>query len=222
MSSGNFSSGPREDAARYDQQAREQGWGGHEILFGLMYEFIKPGETLLDIGIGTGLSSYLFHRTGLQIYGFDSDKDMLEVCESKGFAAQLVHHDLRLVPFPYPARAFDHVISLGVLNFYADLAPVFEETARIIRPQGIFAFTVEEQKPGQQAEYVFRASTDSAQPHEETVVNMYRHSDGHIRGLLAGNGFAPLKQSEFLAARYPAEGLDIYFRAYVARKLECA
>jgi len=222
VSSDNLSSSPREEAARYDQQAREQGWGGHEILFGLMYEFIKPGETLLDIGIGTGLSSILFHRAGLQIYGFDSAKDMLEVCESKGFAAQLVQHDLRLVPFPYAARAFDHVISLGVLNFYAELAAVFEEAARIIRPQGIFAFTVEDQKPDQQAEYVFPTSGDSAQPNEETGVNMYRHSDGHITGLLAGNGFAPLKQSEFLAARYPAEGLDIYFRAYIARKGECA
>ena len=222
MSTGSSSNSHSEDAAQYDRQVREEGWRGHEVLFGLMYEYIKPGETLLDIGIGTGLASLLFHKTGLQISGLDSSKEMLEVCASKGFAAHLVRHDLRQVPFPYPADSFNHVISLGVLNFFADLAPVFEETARIIRRQGVFAFTVEEQKPGQQDEYVLRTSGGSGQADKETVVNMYRHSDGHIRGMLTGNGLTLLKDFEFLAGRYPAEGMNIYFKAYVARMAEYA
>ena len=83
-----------DDAARYDQQYAEHGCHGHEVLFGLMYEFIKPNETLLDIGIGTGISSFLFHRAGLQISGLDFSKEMLDVCESKGFGMHrhLHHH----------------------------------------------------------------------------------------------------------------------------------
>jgi hypothetical protein len=54
-----------EDATQYENQAAEIAWHGHEIMFGLMYEFVKPDETLLDIGIGTGLSSFLFHKAGL-------------------------------------------------------------------------------------------------------------------------------------------------------------
>ena len=222
VNSGSTSNCHGENAAQYDQQASEHGWHGHEALFGLMYEFAKPGETLLDIGIGTGLGSFLFHETGLQVFGFDSSKEMLAVCESKGFAVQLVQHDLRRAPFPYPANSFNHVIALAVLNFFADVAPVFEEAARIIRPHGIFAFTVEEQKPGQQVEYVIRTSGGTGQPHDETLVNMYRHSDAHIGDLLAGNGVMLLKDFEFLANRYPTHGMDIYFKAYVARKAECA
>ena len=211
-----------EDAPYYDEQVTEHGCHGHEVLFGLIYEFVEPGETLLDIGIGTGLASFLFHKAGLRISGFDSSRQMLEVCESKGFAAQLTQHDLQHVPFPYPASSFNHVISLGVLNFFADLAPVFEETARIIRPHGIFGFSVEEQKHGQQAKYVFRIGGGSGQSNEETAVGMHRHSDGHIRELLARNGFTPLKDYEFLADRYPAEGMDMYFKAYVAKRTGCA
>lgn len=221
MNPGSTSNSRSERAAQYDQQASEHGWHGHEALLGLMYEFIKPGETLLDIGIGTGLGSCLFHKAGLQISGFDSSKEMLEVCESRGFASQVVQHDLQHVPFPYPANSFNHAISLAVLNFFADPAPVFEETARIIRPHGIFAFTVEERKPGRQPEYVIRTDGGPGQWNEETAISMYRHSDAHIRGLIASNGFTPLKDFEFLASRYPTEGMNIYFKAYVARKAEC-
>jgi predicted TPR repeat methyltransferase len=216
-STGKDATHSREDAAQYDQQAAEHESHGHAALFGLMSEFVKPGDTLLDIGIGTGLSSIPFHNAGLKTCGFDSSEAMLDVCESKGFAAQLILHDLRDVPFPYTQRSFDHVISLAVLNFFGDLAPVFQEAARIIRPRGIFGFSVEEQKPGQQAEYLFRIDPASSQSNEKSV-RMHRHSDGHIRRLLASKGFAVLKDCEFLADRYPAQGIDIYFKAYVAQK----
>jgi predicted TPR repeat methyltransferase len=207
----------REDALQYDQQAAEHEFHGHSLLFDLMSGFVKPGDTLLDIGIGTGLSSIRFHEAGLAIYGFDSSKAMLEVCESKGFARQLLLHDLRDIPLPYPRRAFDHVISLGVLNFYGDLAPVLREVARIVRPGGILGFSIEEQKPGQEAEYLFPIDPGSSQP-GETWIRLYRHSDDHVRELLASNGFAVLQDCEFLADRYPDQGIEIYFKAYVARK----
>ena len=42
-----------------------------DLLFGLCYEFTRPGQRLLDAGIGTGLSARLFPRAGLTIYGMD-------------------------------------------------------------------------------------------------------------------------------------------------------
>ncbi|MFH1748704.1 MAG: class I SAM-dependent methyltransferase [Planctomycetota bacterium] len=222
MSSCNADNYTNEDAVPYDRQAREHGWHGHEVLFGLMYEFIKSGETLLDVGIGTGLGSYLFHQAGLQVSGFDRSKEMLEMCKSKGFAARLDQHDLQHVPFPYQSISFNHVISLAVLNFFRDLAPLVEEAARIIRPGGIFALTVEEQKTGQPAKYVYRAAGDALQPGAETGVNMYRHSDAHIRGLLASSGFSVLKDLEFLADQHSTGGMNIYFKVYVAQKAERA
>lgn len=207
-----------EDATQYESQVVEHDWHGHEILFGLMYEFIKPDETLLDIGIGTGLSSFLFHKAGLEISGFDNSAEMLKGCKSKGFSGEIIQHDLRNVPFPYETDSFNHVISLAVLNFFADLAPVFKEAARIIKSEGVFGFTIEEKKQGQKAQYTMCVNRGSDQADGQFEITMYRHSDERIRDLLESVGFFVLKDFEFLADRYPEQGIELYFKIYIAQK----
>ena len=55
-----------EQATEYDQQAHEYGWFGGEVLFGLSFEYMNPQDRLLNIGIGTGLSSQPFAKAGLE------------------------------------------------------------------------------------------------------------------------------------------------------------
>jgi predicted TPR repeat methyltransferase len=145
---------------------------------------------------------------------------MLKGCESKGFAGETIQHDLRDVPFPYQTDSFDHVTSLGVLNFFADLEPVVEETARIIKPKGIFGFTVEEKKPGQESRYTLCVNGGSDQHAEAFEIALYRHSDEHVRTLLEGVGFSVRKHFEFLADRYPEQGIEVYLTVYIAQR-EC-
>ena len=48
-------------AAFYDDEAEVTGWFGPEVVFGLAYMHLFPGQSILEIGIGTGLCrSYLF------------------------------------------------------------------------------------------------------------------------------------------------------------------
>ena len=219
MSRANPSDSHDKEAALYDQYVSERGCYGNEALFGLMYEFVKPGETVLDMGIGTGLSSILLHRMGLRVSGFDSSRGMLDVCESKGFAANLVRHDLHDLPYPYAADSFDHVLCVGVLHFFSDLAPVFREAARIVRPDGLFAFTIEEQQSDQQAEYVIGLGDGPASGGEYATVHMFRHNEAQVTDLLESTGFTLLKRFEFFADRHPTEGHKIYFNAHVARRI---
>ncbi len=207
----------RKSAIEYDQRARETNWLGPEIIFRLAYEYVKPGDSVLDLGIGSGLSSILFHKAGLRVYGLDGSSEILEVCESKCFAVELKQHDLRSVPLPYPSGFFDHVVSVAVLNFFRDLAPLFEETARIIKDGGIFAFTVEEQKSDQDDRYEINRVNVSEKPKAETAVTLFRHSDDYIAKLLDDSGFIQLKSLEFLAFKYPAENKDVFFKAYIVQ-----
>ncbi len=208
----------KKSAAKYDQQARETNWLGPEVVFGLAYEFVKPGDSVLDLGIGSGLSSILFHKAGLRVYGLDGSGEILEVCKSKGFAVELKQHDLRSLPLPYPSGFFDHVISIAVLNSFRDLGPLFKETARIVREGGVFAFTVEDQKGGQDDRYSINREDVSEKPKAETAVTLFRHSNDYISQLLDDSGFILFKSLEFLAFKYPAENKDIFFKAYIAKR----
>jgi predicted TPR repeat methyltransferase len=207
-----------DSAKGYDAQAQATNWRGPEVVFGLTYEFVSAGETLLDLGIGSGLSSIPFHKAGLQIYGLDGSSEVLEVCRAKGFAAELKQHDLRDLPLPYPAGFFDHVVCVAVLNSFPDLAPLFAEVSRLLKPQGVFAFTVEEQKAGQTASYPINPVEVAENPKEDVAVLLYRHSAALIDNALERSGFTPLKALDFVAFAYPAEQRDVYFKAIIARK----
>lgn len=210
----------RQSANEYDDQARATNWFGPEVIFGLAYEFVQPGDCLLDLGIGSGLSSILFYKAGLRVFGLDGSNEVLRVCKSKNFAEELKQHDLRDLPLPYPSQFCDYVVSIAVLNSFEDLAPLFDEVARIMKVSGIFAFTVEEQKPGQEESYVINRVDVSEKPRDETAVRLYRHSEDCINHLLDQNGFVLLKTLEFVAFKYPAENKDVFFKAYIVRKEE--
>jgi predicted TPR repeat methyltransferase len=208
----------RNSALEYDHQARKTNWLGPEVIFGLVYEYVKPGDTLLDLGIGSGLSSIRFHQAGLTICGLDGSGDVLEVCRAKGFTADLRQHDLRDLPLPYASDSFDHVISVAVLNSFDDLSPLFEEVSRITKTPGLFAFTLEEQKPGQEDQYTINRVEVNELPNPDTAVVLYRHHRETITRLLKANGFNPIKALEFLAFEYPAESRGVFFTAFVAKK----
>ncbi len=128
-------------AADYDLQVQEYHCFAADVLFGLAFEYIQPGERLLDVGIGTGLSALPFVKAGLHIFGMDASPEMLKICRSKNIVISLEQFDIRNQPWPYADRFFDHVVSCGVLHFFDDLDGIFAQVARVIRTKGTFAFT---------------------------------------------------------------------------------
>lgn len=201
-------------ASEYDSKAEEYDWRGPEVAFGLAYAFVNPSESVLDIGIGTGLSSTLFHKAGLHVYGMDASAKMLDVCKAKRFATDLKEHDLTLEPYPYNTASLDHAVCLGVLNFFADLQPVFRQVARILRDDGIFVFAVGDRAPSEPAEVVVgpeHTGTGSA-------VTMYRHSTEQINSLLNDNDFALVRSLQFPVPMDPKRTAVMRAKAYVARR----
>lgn len=127
-------------AAAYENKTEKANWLGPDVMFGMSYRYVHAGEKILDMGIGTGLCSELFHRAGLLVYGMDISAEMLKVAASKGFTDELREHNLAETPYPYADNSMDHVVCGGVMHIFADPSPIIREAARIIRIGGVFVF----------------------------------------------------------------------------------
>ncbi|GEM_PF-3964174 len=79
---------------------------------------------------------------------------MLEICRSKDFAQDLREFDLRGMPLPYSDGFFDDMICCGVFHLIGDPEPIFKEVFRVIKPGGIFAFTILAETPEKEEEVV--------------------------------------------------------------------
>ena len=197
-------------AAEYDRSKDAQGWRGPEVVFGLVYAFVSPGESVLDIGIGTGLGSLLFHKAGLHVYGMDMSPQMLEVCAKKGFTKDLKVHDLTEEPYPYTTASMDHAVCVGVMNHFEDLLTVFRETSRILKDNGIFAFIVAERSSGEGSSFEVA--------HADSRTTMYRHSSEQIESLLHETGFALLREIEFSVRGHKETSQPQRLKAYAVKR----
>ena len=206
------------EAARYDQQVKEYESYAHDVLFGMSFEYVHPDEYLLDVGIGTGLASLPFARAGLEVFGCDGSAGMLKVCESKAFARELKVLDLKDIPWPYPDGFFHHVISCGVFHFFGELRPMIREISRIIKPAGIFAFTVAAQTSAEE-----QAAGQNPRGYSETPtawgVNIFKHGAGYVTDLLRAYGFDMLKTQKLLMRSSPdVRDADMLFAVHIARQ----
>jgi ubiquinone/menaquinone biosynthesis C-methylase UbiE len=204
-------------AAQYDRQVREYNSYGHDALFGMSFEYVNLRDRLLDIGIGTGLASRSFAKAGLEVYGCDGSVEMLKVCKSKAFAKGLKVFDLQNIPLPYSDSFFNHVICCGVLHFFDDLEKILKEVSRIIKPGGIFAFTVATPSVLEEA-----ATRENRLGYFETPtpwgVSIFKHSSEYVTNLLQANGVDILKTQKLLIRGGPEDDSeDMLFSAYVAR-----
>nr|WP_319394687.1 class I SAM-dependent methyltransferase [uncultured Desulfobacter sp.] len=195
----------------YDQNAEKVNWLDPAIVFGMAYRFVHPSERLLDVGIGTGLSSQLFHKAGLEVHGIDFSPKMLARCRSKQMAETLKEHDLSQTPYPYEADTMDHAVCTGVTHLFKDLTPMFQELGRILKPGGIFAFVVPDCQQGEPREIQVDARHS---PGEK--VTMFSYSSRDIQTLLDSYGFARIFDLSFEASAIGRRTAQ--YKAYVVQK----
>jgi len=106
---------------------------------------IAPGETVLDLGSGSGMDSFLASlaagRDG-RVIGVDMTNEQLAKAIALAAEADIDNAEFRqgyIEEPPVEAASVDCVISNGVINLSADKAAVFAAVARALRPGGRMA-----------------------------------------------------------------------------------
>jgi Methylase involved in ubiquinone/menaquinone biosynthesis len=92
----------------------------------------KPGDSLLDVGCGTGWFTRRLAGMKLQATGLDPDPDWLAYARAHSDRAiRWVEGDARRLPFP--DSSFDHVLSIAALCFVEDERQAVAEIVRVAR-----------------------------------------------------------------------------------------
>jgi ubiquinone/menaquinone biosynthesis C-methylase UbiE len=98
-----------------------------------------PGQSVLELGCGTGEDAARLQRCGVTVVAIDSSPGMVSVARGRGIDAAVRRiEDLQVVE-----GMFDGAISnFGPLNCVRDLRPVAEQLARLVRSGGFLVFSI--------------------------------------------------------------------------------
>ena len=99
--------------------------------------------SVIDLGCGTGLVGVALAGPGTDIVGVDLSPRMLEIAAGRGAYARLEQGELVGVLARIATGSALAVLAADVFIYIGDLEPVFAAVARVLGPDGMFAFSVE-------------------------------------------------------------------------------
>jgi len=165
-------------AVELEKSTLKSGYKTHKIIPSELLKLVDKGSIILDIGVGTGLSSRIFVKKKFEVTGIDFSKELLKIASRYNYK-KLIKQDISK-KLKVKKNYFDAVISLGVFDFFRNLNQIFKEVKRVLKKEGYFSFTViKNQKPAKS---------------EDT----FKHSKKEIRNLAKRYGFKIIKELEFL------------------------
>lgn len=177
-------------AARYDTALTEHlAYRGpallHEAVKRAMHAAGRPLRlaAILDLGCGTGLAGAAFRPFADRLVGVDLAPAMVAQAAAKRLYDRLVTTELTefLAGEASHETKYQLVLAADVFVYVNDLAPVTAAVARVLAPDGLFAFTVE---------------THSGNGVKLLPTLRYAHGASYLRRVLAGSGLSVVSIAE--------------------------
>ncbi len=117
-------------------------------VYSHVLEYLRPGESLLELNAGTGTDAAFFARQGIHVHATDVSPGMLQAIQAK-----IEQYDLQdrlsagLCSFtdlsPLKGRSFDYVFSnFGGLNCIDDLSLVSRQMRDLLQPGGRLTWVI--------------------------------------------------------------------------------
>ncbi|MCA1456988.1 methyltransferase domain-containing protein [Bradyrhizobium sp. BRP22] len=137
-------------APRFDEALlHDLGYRGPSLLFKAVLSARaaakKPAffKRAIDLGCGTGLGAAAFAKNVDRFIGIDLSPRMIEQARATGLYAELEVRDMLNGLRAKDDASADLILAADAMVYVCDLAPVLAESARVLAPDGVIAFTVE-------------------------------------------------------------------------------
>jgi predicted TPR repeat methyltransferase len=137
---------------------------------------------ILDLGCGTGLSGEAFKDLagGGRLDGIDLSAKMIDEARKRSIYTEFIVDDFESALAGLD-RSYDLAIGADALIYSGDLGPALAGVMRILKPGGLFLFTLEKR---------------NAEGWEQTTANRFRHGETYIRSAATATGFQSLDVTE--------------------------
>jgi len=99
---------------------------------------IKPGDRILEVGVGTGLNLPLYPRQ-CRVTGIDISEQMLVKAKERAHSEGMHNVSLEIMDasnLAFPDGSFDHVLATYVISAVPDPVKTLIEMRRVCKPSG--------------------------------------------------------------------------------------
>ena len=107
---------------------------------------IQPGQEILDIACGNGLTSRKLAELGASVTAFDFSANLIELAKTRPHSSLVTFHvadatdEAALLKFG--ERTFDAALSNMALFDMPEIEPLFRALAELLKPGGCFVFSI--------------------------------------------------------------------------------
>src|SRR5688572_24454228 len=106
---------------------------------------VQPGQQILDIACGNGLYSRRLAALGARVTAFDFSEELLKLARARD-VSNIAYHSLDATDeralLHLGERSFDSALCNMALFDMADIQPLFRALARLLKPGGVFVFSL--------------------------------------------------------------------------------
>jgi ubiquinone/menaquinone biosynthesis C-methylase UbiE len=146
---------------------------------------IKPGDSILDVGGGTGILIPLLHKTagdGGKIVSLDIAEEMLKQARNNGYSKNIHYIQADAAAIPFSEESFDLVVCYSCFPHFLDKPRALAEMTRVLRNGGHIAIchTASRQAINELHKSIGNAVGNDTIPDEATM-----------RKMLAASGLKP-------------------------------
>lgn len=157
-----------------------------EQIVGLIRGIMRPRDEnwdVLDLGCGTGLAGAAIAPNARQLVGVDLSAKMLDKARRRNVYSRLVNSDLLEMTRQEPSAGYDAITATDVFIYLGRLDDIVAQAKRLLRPAGVFAFSIEALDPLQ------TASQATVQDFQLLPTARFAHSSAYLSRLAAEHGF---------------------------------